>query len=713
MSPELPTPINSGHAGTVEGVNGLPWKLPKKVPGYSTVASEAARAGIIAASGNFAATFARGLLPRSVGDQAVATGVTTAAMYQAATMAHAAAQTFALYTTGTHGMRGRTPDPTRTLVADLTVAAFGATVDQLLPPRPDEPLVTSITRFAAQTLMVGGAAGGTVATVDFALKAIFPNSEIDNRPLLVDAGIGGAIAGFTIWMGHQRAHKFGLVDPERVAVKRAGTLATLKAAGIGLAAAAGMLVLVSGEQFVASSIKRLLNDRVSRFDIGSPIVGHAVALGLLGAAGVGGFSVVKRRVEIHGNIVEAAYPEPPRSSHVTAGPTSIVDFGQIGMEGRRFVLMALTPQAITEVMGPPAIEPVRVVAGFEAAPSTRERAELCLREMDAVGAFDRSIICIASPTGVGYVSYTFAEALEYLTFGDCAIVVPQYALVPSFLAIFDTHDGVNLQRLVIEKTHQRIASMPEGSRPKLVQFGESLGAQVALDIGYPNGAHEFDRLGLEAGLYFGVPFRSATWNSWRNAQQLFDPLRSMVLLNEPAQFRHYPERRRNVARHLMIVHDDDPVNKFTYRLIVKCPWWMGPPATRPPKVPRETIWRPVTTFVLTGLDLINGMDFKPGIFVRRGHDYRIDSRLATMEAFGLTCTPEQAEAIEAALRQREQDWATRRLVAKKFAGARDSVARTLKAWGVKAPNISLDQFGMPEVADINPTADAPPHNPHS
>lgn len=88
--------------------------------------------------------------------------------------------------------------------------------------------------------------------------------------------------------------------------------------------------------------------------------------------------------------------------------------------------MALSPEAIS-VMQRPAIEPVRVVGGYEAAEDIEERARLTLQDMEDCGAYDRRLICIGSPTGVGYFNYSIAEAIEYLTLGDCAIVVPQYA----------------------------------------------------------------------------------------------------------------------------------------------------------------------------------------------------------------------------------------------------------------------------------------------
>ena len=115
-------------------------------------------------------------------------------------------------------------------------------------------------------------------------------------------------------------------------------------------------------------------------------------------------------------------------------------------------------------------------------------------------------------------------------------------------------------------------------------------------------------------------------------------------------------------------------------------------------MPRETSFRPITTFVITLVDLKNGMNSKPGEFVRLGHDYRIELCDAIRHTYGLPASPEQVERIEAALRDREREWAARRMVANKFASARASVVGQLQKWGVDPKSVDMDDESTAKLA---------------
>ena len=114
------------------------------------------------------------------------------------------------------------------------------------------------------------------------------------------------------------------------------------------------------------------------------------------------------------------------------------------------------------------------------------------------------------------------------------------------------------------------------------------------------------------------------------------------------------------------------------------PWWLGPEEERPPRVPKSSKWRPGTTFVLTAIDLVNAMEVVPGVFGRRGHDYREDIARFVSVAYDLPVTPAQLLSLEKALRERELQWAQRRVVSEQVARAKEAVFREMKSWGVNS-----------------------------
>ena len=210
----------------------------------------------------------------------------------------------------------------------------------------------------------------------------------------------------------------------------------------------------------------------------------------------------------------------------------------------------------------------------------------------------------------------------------------------------------------------------------------------------PTGTAVFDDLGLERGLYLGTPFRTELWDRWFADPATADP---SGILGKVARADEIPSLPASV-RHVQVIHHDDPINMFSYDAVVRTPWWMGPPQTRPPQVPRETSFRPITTFVITLVDLKNGMNSKPGDFVRLGHDYRIELCDAIRHTYQLPASPEQVERIELALREREREWATRRMVANKFASARASVLGQLQKWGVDPKTVDIDDESTSKLA---------------
>jgi len=643
---------------------------------------QAVRAGVVTAAWSGAASYARGLLPRTPLQQAGATGVTMAAHYQlGATLWSALASTAA----GLPGSRAGN----RALLGAAAVSGIGGKVLEVqLRPVSGDNIWLGSAWSSAKMLSVVGLAGGLVTASDILVHDVLDLPRSPGTTLALDLSTGALMAGGTFARRARRARRYGgtsiesaPVDAKQRALKRAKT--TTYVAGTAVGTSVGLGLLAVAEQAAAGQVARAVNAAAGEdLEEFSVWVGHTVTFGAFATCCYTALRLGRKRLEHRAAVLEPAYEEAPASEFVSAGPNSSVEFDDIGREGRRFVVMRLDPGEIESVMKEPAAEPIRVV--IPRTGSVERRAALAVDELVATRGIERSLICVASPTGVGYVNYTMAEALEYLTRGDCAIVVPQYAYVPSVLALNKTSEATGLQEAVIEAIRAELQRRGSGAR--IVQFGESLGAQVAVDVGGVDGSAGFERAGLAAGLYLGVPFRSSLWRCY-----LRDP-KGMTADGVIVVAASSDELGDVAGHHVLINHHDDPITKFAYTMVVQRPWWMGPPATRPPEVPRETHFRPITSCVLAMVDVFNGMNSKPGQFQRLGHDYRFDLREALQKTYGLPLTNDQVVRVEAALRQREQEWAERRLVARTGEKALANLRRTINSWGRDSVNHELDEL---------------------
>jgi uncharacterized membrane protein len=649
--------------------------------GY-TEQGPAVRVGLGLAVASIAPSLARGLMDRSAADQAVISGILGSVRMGIGAFGHALSTTAAEIVAERRG--GESPERTQ-LAGAVTLAAVAGASSMALPSTNDTPLPLLVGRVAALEVARGATATATVIAVDAVASRLFHDRE-DVVQMGLAAAVGGVSTGVRIARRRRRAGRYyeaeerprGVIAAVMADGRARRPAEIAKASAAGAAAAVGVVGLAATELTIAQAVIRAAALPGREQSLALPVLAHGTSLAVLAAASAVAVDQVRRRVEHHGDIVEAAYRQPPESDRVSAGPASAVRFEDIGKEGRRFVVMALDAEEISSVMEEPAIDPVRVVVGYRSSRSVAERAAIAIQELDLLGGFDRSVIMVGAPTGVGYLNYVVAEALEYLTRGDCATVVPQYSHSPSALSLDRVGDGVQLQTLVLRGIANRVRRMPTHRRPRVVQFGESLGAMVAMDVGANLGAQMFNDLDIDAGLYLGVPFLSRSWQRWQHAPAFFDPRAQLHVRTSGTD----PVQPLPPFSHLMVIHDDDPVNKFAFDMVVRPPTWMGPPDDRPPGVPRETKFRPLTTFLITLVDLKNGMQSRPGEFRRVGHDYRIDVRASMQEAFRLSATETQAERIEEALREREQAWSMSRLVADAFSAARNQTAAKLKSWGV-------------------------------
>lgn len=110
---------------------------------------------------------------------------------------------------------------------------------------------------------------------------------------------------------------------------------------------------------------------------------------------------------------------------------------------------------IHDLGGASAQDPIRIYVGVNSADDPVARAGLALAELRRTGAFDRSTLVIATPTGTGWVDPSASAPLEHLLHGDFATMAVQYSYLPSWLSLLvEPGRGPEASRQVFRTIHQ-------------------------------------------------------------------------------------------------------------------------------------------------------------------------------------------------------------------------------------------------------------------
>jgi uncharacterized membrane protein len=356
--------------------------------------------------------------------------------------------------------------------------------------------------------------------------------------------------------------------------------------------------------------------------------------------------------------LEPGYSTPPTSPLVSGSPDSLLPFQDLGQQGRRYVTDVVTPELIEQVMGEPArAHPIRAYVGFNSEPLYQTgRAELALAELERTGAFDRSVLLLISPTGTGWVDHTLIEAAEFLTRGDIATCCIQYARYPSFLSVQKVALGRGQFRLLLWGVTQRLAGMPPERRPRVLVFGESMGAWTSSDVIMFQGIEGFDHYGIDRALWVGLPWL-AKWSrsGMTRGSSTLVPEGTVGVFDHHDQLAALDDGQRGRLRAVVVSHDNDPIAVLGPDLLVQRPAWLAD-GQRGRGVPAAMRWQPLGTFIQTGMDAMNAMLLTPGEFASFGHDYRADMAAFVRDAYGLPdARDEQLQQIEQVLRSLETE----------------------------------------------------------
>ncbi len=358
--------------------------------------------------------------------------------------------------------------------------------------------------------------------------------------------------------------------------------------------------------------------------------------------------------------IEPAYARPPATPLVSGSRDSLLPYEDLGQQGRHYVTEVLTPPVIEGVLGEPARHPIRTYVGYNSEPLYQTgRAELALAELERTGAFDRSYLLLVNPTGTGWIDGTMIEAAELLTRGDIATCCIQYGRYPSFLSVQKVALGRAQFRLLLWGIRQRLMERLPARRPKVLVFGESLGAWASSDVVMYQGIRGFDHYGVDRALWVGLPgFARWSRNGMAKGANELVPAGTVGVFDRHEQLAALTDAQRARLRAVILSHDNDPIAALNLDLAIKRPGWLG--TRRGRGVPAEMRWIPVVTFWQTALDAANAVVTVPGEFRSFGHDYRADMARFVRDAYHLpTVTDEQMQRIEETLRALELERAQR------------------------------------------------------
>jgi uncharacterized membrane protein len=497
-------------------------------------------------------------------------------------------------------------------------------------------------------LLRDGAAGGAVHDLGRSLQRRYPT-----QPAIQPLAVGAvSTAGLVYRAGRRLVARAPVEDrwPLPPPTMLPGALATsfaVRAVGSGLA---------RGFTWSGKALESYLGPGRSKRTLA-----RLVNAGLWAAGASAVYSAGVAYVGRANKTLEGGYGAPPASALVSGSPDSLLPYADLGQQGRRFVTDVITPELIQEVMGEEAVaHPIRTYVGFDSEPLYQTgRAELALAELARTGAFDRSVLLLISPTGTGWIDHTLIEAAEFLTRGDIATCCIQYARYPSFLSVQKVALGRGQFRLLLWGVKQRLEERPPDRRPRVLVFGESLGAWTSSDVIMYQGIGGFDHYGIERALWVGLPWL-AKWSrsGMARGSSTLVPEGTVSVFDRHEQLAALDDEQRARLRAVVLSHDNDPIAVFGPDLIVQRPRWLAD-GQRGRGVPKAMRWRPLVTFVQIGIDAMHAMLRVPGQFASFGHDYRADMARFVRDAYALPGTEPQLERIEQVLRSLERERAER------------------------------------------------------
>ncbi len=316
---------------------------------------------------------------------------------------------------------------------------------------------------------------------------------------------------------------------------------------------------------------------------------------------------------------EAGNNAPETSTH-SGGPGSLVTWDSLGRKGREFVSSGPTAAELSDFNGEQALDPVRTYVGMNSAETPAGLASLAVRELERAGGFDREVLVVVTTTGTGWVDGAAADALEYLYNGDSAIAAMQYSYLPSWISFVADQEQVQTAGSVLfDAVYEAWQERPEDSRPRLLVYGESLGA-----IGSSAAFEDLDELQekVDGALWVGSPAQHELRTELTEKRDTGSPARLPVYEGgHEVKFWGGWQEPMNMDFDsgeppvMFLQHASDPVTLWSWDLMFSQPEWIT--EEHGPDVIPNLDWYPFVTFWQIAVDMALSAEVPAG----HGHNY--------------------------------------------------------------------------------------------
>jgi len=314
---------------------------------------------------------------------------------------------------------------------------------------------------------------------------------------------------------------------------------------------------------------------------------------------------------------DIARPDDPLK---TGSAASLLSWEGLGRMGRAYVASGPSAADIGRFTGKPAKEPLRVYVGLNSADTVEERAALALAELQRVGAFERSVLVVVTPTGTGWIDPSAADTLDYLHHGDVASVGMQYSYLASWLSLLvEPEYGSEAARALFNAVYRHWTALPRDRRPRLYLYGLSLGA-----LNSDRSADIYSVIAdpIQGALWSGPPFPSRTWRAATASREPGSPawlprFRDGSIVRFANQDGWAPGSYApwGPIRIAYLQYASDPIVFFEPSAAWREPAWMHAP--RGPDVSPALRWFPLVTSLQLGIDIVLGTTTPMGF----GHVY--------------------------------------------------------------------------------------------